>query len=471
MSANEDPLADVLAELGDFGKYQCIVVLLLSVAVMFHAYPHNAFVFTARSIDHRCSIPECYNESKTFAPEWLPNAVPYKNKKPKSCERYKYIEDRFNSTGTNCSQENFDTDIIENCDSFVYESSDRTILVDYNLHCDSNLWKLTMVGTANVIGQFIGLPITGVLSDKYGRRTVLVLGTLLCAIFGIARAFSKSYLLFCILESLDAAALSGTYVCSFLLGVELVGPKKRVLAGTIIWCFYPIGVMMTAGVAWLVNSWRYLIVILYLPLLSISFYHWIIPESVRWLLTQDRKEEARAVLLKAAKVNKRTLTQKSLEKMMTGVAKQVNEPLTDILQSKILMVRFFNASFCWVTCVFLFYGLTLNSVALAGNSYIDFMLTSLVEIPAYIVIYFVVDRYGRIYCQTGSFLLTALSCFVFVFISDGKLFDINDIFLNILKCFQSSMACKCYSTYWENLERLPLSLSVTLSQARYFQQL
>lgn len=113
---------------------------------------------------------------------------------------------------------------------------------------------------------------------RYGRKTVLIVGTLLCAVFGIARAFSANYELFCILEFLDAAALSGTYVCAFLLGknlnlptstrirgnlffivasgVELVGPKKRVLAGTIIWCFYPIGVVITAAFAWLITSWR-----------------------------------------------------------------------------------------------------------------------------------------------------------------------------------------------------------------------
>lgn len=60
------------------------------------------------------------------------------------------------------------------------------------------------------------------LSLRYGRRTVLILGTLFCGIFGIARAFSKSYILFCILECLDAAALSGTYVCSFLLGRQTI---------------------------------------------------------------------------------------------------------------------------------------------------------------------------------------------------------------------------------------------------------
>lgn len=32
--------------------------------------------------------------------------------------------------------------------------------------CDENKWKLSMVGTINSIGQLIGIPISGFISDK-----------------------------------------------------------------------------------------------------------------------------------------------------------------------------------------------------------------------------------------------------------------------------------------------------------------
>lgn len=32
--------------------------------------------------------------------------------------------------------------------------------------CDDNKWKLTLVGTVNSIGQFIGIPLAGFISDK-----------------------------------------------------------------------------------------------------------------------------------------------------------------------------------------------------------------------------------------------------------------------------------------------------------------
>jgi OCT family organic cation transporter-like MFS transporter 4/5 len=32
--------------------------------------------------------------------------------------------------------------------------------------CEDNKWKLSMVGSINNFGQFIGIPISGVIADK-----------------------------------------------------------------------------------------------------------------------------------------------------------------------------------------------------------------------------------------------------------------------------------------------------------------
>lgn len=39
-------------------------------------------------------------------------------------------------------------------------------------------------------------------------------------------------------------------------GVELVGPKKRVLVGSIVSSCYAVGEVMAAGSAWIFQSWR-----------------------------------------------------------------------------------------------------------------------------------------------------------------------------------------------------------------------
>lgn len=82
-----------------------------------------------------------------------------------------------------------------------------------------------------------------------------------------------TYELFLLFEFLDAVFGSGVYICGFvigkqqfftnliilivgILGIELVGPKKRVFTGTLSNSCYAIGEVFVAGAAWLVKSWK-----------------------------------------------------------------------------------------------------------------------------------------------------------------------------------------------------------------------
>jgi OCT family organic cation transporter-like MFS transporter 4/5 len=38
--------------------------------------------------------------------------------------------------------------------------------LQWDITCEDNQWALTMVGTVNNVGQFIGMPIAGLISDK-----------------------------------------------------------------------------------------------------------------------------------------------------------------------------------------------------------------------------------------------------------------------------------------------------------------
>ncbi|VEN56066.1 unnamed protein product [Callosobruchus maculatus] len=172
-----------------------------------------------------------------------------------------------------------------------------------------------MVGTVNSIGQFFGLFAGGFISDKYGRKVVLIWGMVLCAICGIVRAFMPTYEWFLVFEFLDAAFGAGTYICGFVLGVELVGPKKRVLTGILSSSCYTFGEIFTAVAAWAVQSWRSLIFVLYSPIFLLISYIWLVPESVRWNLSKGRVEEAKKILRKAAKVNGKELSENTLEKL------------------------------------------------------------------------------------------------------------------------------------------------------------
>ena len=93
-------------------------------------------------------------------------------------------------------------------------------------------------------------------------------------------------------------------------GNELVGPSKRGIFGLTIKAAKGMGIAVLSVIAYQVQHWRQLtllISILGLPLIS---YHWIIPESPRWLITQNRFQEAMNVLEDIAKGNGTLLSKK-----------------------------------------------------------------------------------------------------------------------------------------------------------------
>lgn len=151
-------------------------------------------------------------------------------------------------------------------------------------------------------------------------------------------------------------------------------------------------------------------------------YFWLIPDSVRWYISKGRLEEAKAILRKVAKYNGKDLSDSDLEKLEHLECDDKNKGYFLVaLKSRILLLRLINCCVGWIACAFLFYGLTLHSVALAdGNKYLDFVLTALVEVPAYIICNFILELLGRRISLVGSYVLTGISCLAFLFVSQGE---------------------------------------------------
>ncbi|XP_044259279.1 solute carrier family 22 member 3-like [Tribolium madens] len=435
MSNLDSSLDSVLIQLGDFGKFQSFIFGLVCFATILHSGAYVAFVFTARDVEYRCEIPKCDTENSPFDPPWLQNAVPFDGKVPDKCIKY-----AINGTDdfANCTETSNFTTKVEKCNKFVYKTREKSILQEYNLHCDDNVWKLTLVGTINNMGQFLSMFISGIISDKFGRKIVFILGLIFCSICGLIRTQAPSYIWFLVFEFLDAVFGAGSYVCGFILGVELVGPKRRILISTLLSSSYTLGEVFVAGLAWKFQDWRLIIYFLYGPPLFLFAYFWIIPESIRWNLSKGKIEEAKETLKRVAKVNGKEISEHSLEKLFKVSQVKTQDSFFDVFKSPILVCRLVVCFFCWITCSFLFFGLTLNSIDLAGDPYLDFILTTLVEIPAYFACIYLVDKLGRKRSLSGSFFLTGISCCLFTFIPKGS--PNVSLFLWLLAKFGSTAA-------------------------------
>lgn len=101
-----------------------------------------------------------------------------------------------------------------------------------------------------------------------------------------------------------------------VLAAELVGPKYRVVASATSTSMFAVGQVILGATALGIDNWRNLLMALNIPCFLVLSYYWILPESVRWLLSKGKFEEARKVLEKVARVNRTEISEKSMAALM-----------------------------------------------------------------------------------------------------------------------------------------------------------
>ncbi|GLH00664.1 Organic cation transporter protein [Gryllus bimaculatus] len=442
-SASAVDLDEILEEVGQFGKYQITSYLLISLPIFFTVISGTSYVFTAGDLDYRCHIPECLDSGNQYMPPWIANAVPFEGKAshriPSRCLRYEPANENITSYSphsVSCPAEMFLNTTIR-CNKWVYQRDESTIASEWDITCDENQWKLTLVGTVNSIGYFVTTPIAGYTSDRFGRKAVLLGAISLACFSGLARSFANNYEVFLLWEFLDMALGGSIYETAFVLGMELVGPEKRVLGGAIISAYNGLGEVFLGLIAWAVPYWRWMLRVIYGPAIFLLLYFWILPESVRWLIAHGRMNEADSIIQKAARVNGVVLSDKYLNMMRAASSLEQQTalkddkadaestdsvPLKDVLievfQSRVLLLRLFVCCCCSCVNMFVFYGLSLNSVTVAGNKYLNFILVSLIELPGYLATYLGMDRFGRKMTLCASLTFSGACCTAYIFVAN-----------------------------------------------------
>lgn len=220
--------------------------------------------------------------------------------------------------------------------------------------------------------------------------------------------------MFAFLEFLTALVTSGSYMSIFILGMELVGRKKRAIGSVIISFVFSMGQVMLGLIAMYVRKFRLLQRIIYIPTFLVLSYIWIIPESIRWLLSKGRNQDAVTIIQKAARINRVDLSTKSLDSLRECSASEVvvvtKGNFLMVTKSRILLLRLINCCFCWFTNGFVYYGLSVQSVVLGGNKYVNFIMVSVGEIPAVALTYILLQRVGRKWTLSSSMIVAGVVC-------------------------------------------------------------
>ena len=66
----------------------------------------------------------------------------------------------------------FDNKCVENCGSYIYDSSVSSIISEFDLACGSKTFLASMSNSAFWIAYFLSCFISGTIADKFGRKMV-----------------------------------------------------------------------------------------------------------------------------------------------------------------------------------------------------------------------------------------------------------------------------------------------------------
>lgn len=323
----------------------------------------------------------------------------------------------------------------------------------------------------------------------------MVIGSTANSLFGLLKAFSTNYYMFMLVnidhfyyiinqtslnttnncffkfqfEFLDSAAGTCTYMAAFVLGVEWVSSKYRVLSCTVISLFYPVGEIILGLLAMYIPVMRTLLLAVYIPGLIVITYYWLVPESVRWLLITGRVERARELLRKAAKANNKVLSkeaeeiigEKAAEAQLLKEQESTNGiSIVSIFKSRILIIRWLVCSVCWIICYLAFYGLALSATVIHGdgNKYLSFIVVVIAELPGALFTYSLLDRFGRKATLSSALLLGGTIILCSQLIPDDQTV-LTRVFFFVGMC---SVSCAFTTTYIFTAEIWPTSTRNTM---------
>uniref|UniRef100_A0A3B3VQQ3 Si:dkey-166k12.1 n=1 Tax=Poecilia latipinna TaxID=48699 RepID=A0A3B3VQQ3_9TELE len=381
----------ILAAIGGFGKYQKILYIWICLPQILLAFHMMVSIFTGATPPYRCR-----ESSSSGAGNQTSLPAENVSLSDSSC---------FSSERVPCGH------------GWVYSTEvfHSTTVTEWDLVC-SKAGLNSLGSSIYMFGLLVGSVLFGAMADRYGRRLVLLLSIALQTVFGVAVAFAPNFPVYVILRFAVGTTISGVIINAFVLGTEWTCTKRRMLAGIITDYTFGLGYMLLAGVAYLIRDWRKLQLAISAPGFLLIFYIRVLPQSARWLLANDRREEAIALLRKAALVNGRVLPPAEKWEFLGGSKR--SHSAMDLIRTPQMRKRTIILFYIWFVNVLVYYGLSLGVSRLGTDLYLTQFVFGLVEIPARSLV-LVVLPFSRRLSQSGFLAIGGLACLLMLAVPAG----------------------------------------------------
>ncbi|KAE9549320.1 hypothetical protein FO519_007471 [Halicephalobus sp. NKZ332] len=316
-----------------------------------------------------------------------------------------------------------------NSSDFCIERRKTSMVSEFELY-GSRAYLKHSVTTLFMIGNIVGGPLISFFSDRYGRKFVVITNILLFGLTSSLMTLTGNIWSVLFLRFIQGMAYVGVGITGWILGFESVPSVLRPFATLTFGLAWVLGYCLIAIMAYYVWDWRTYMTLPGVPCFFLGLFIFLfVPESLHFLVEKKDLEQSKKWILKVA--GRKFLKKIDLTKVIDagGQKKDETENIwkstkTLFMNSKLLL-RVGIISIIWATDVFVYFGMSMFTVVLAGDRYFNFIAVGIVEIFSYAIGPFILKKIGRRWTISSTHFCTSIAfiiaCF---FIKDGSIMEL-----------------------------------------------
>ncbi|WP_141430790.1 MFS transporter [Bacillus sp. 03113] len=259
-------------------------------------------------------------------------------------------------------------------------------------------WSLTpeqmgWIGSVNSIGMAVGALFFGFISDRIGRKSVLIITLLLFSLGSGASAFTTTLSIFLIFRFVIGMGLGGELPVASTLVSESVSAEKRGRIVVLLESFWAGGWLIAALISYFIIpdfGWRTALIISTLPAFYAIYLRWHLEDSSRFISLHEKT------------------TKPSFWGNFTKVwSKPYIRPTLMLWILWFCVVFSYYGMFLWLPSVMVLKGFSLI------KSFQYVLIMTLAQLPGYFTAAWLIEKMGRKFVLVTYLIGTGLSAYFF----------------------------------------------------------
>lgn len=302
----------------------------------------------------------------------------------------------------------FDASVISGVVKFIEPHFNLTKLqIGWAVSC------LTLTATLAMI-------VSGPLSDRFGRRPLLMVAALLYAISAIASALAPTFLFLIIARMVGGIGVGASLILAPMYIAEIAPSKIR---GTMV-SFNQLNIVIGISVAFFTNylilrlgndpapwvkqlgidsnNWRWMLGLEAIPAILYFIFLWTVPESPRWLAMNGNREKAFHILSKVESEEEAEKNLQALEASMNNVEVKKKVPIAELFKPALRLVLVLGVvvaiaqQITGINAVFFYAPMIFEQTGIGTDaSFSQAILVGLTNLVFTVLAMYLIDKVGR----------------------------------------------------------------------------